>query len=87
MWSWLRWQLSRLSWCFVGKKKPEEPLECCEYCNNLVECCWTVSWGRAEYPMCKDCAPQAQKDFFSFVMRTEAHRRKTRGEDNDATGE
>lgn len=73
----------------MPKKKPEEPTEVCVYCEQDVPCCWTVRIGACPYAMCKECSGEASKDFFSFSMRTDADRERSkngqRGEDQ--TGE
>lgn len=62
-------------------KEPEAPNEICIYCETDVPCVWTVKVGANGYAMCKDCAPEAQKDFFSFSLRTDEDRKRSKGDD------
>ncbi len=73
----------------MARKKPEEPCEVCVYCEQDVPCVWTVKIGAAPYAMCKDCAGEATKDFFSFCLRTPEDREKAKNggrNDSDYTG-
>jgi hypothetical protein len=58
----------------MAKKNDERPGEIpdevCNYCNLEVPCAWTVRMGSCEYAMCKNCPKEAEKDFFSYRLRT-----------------
>lgn len=69
-------------------KKPNGPLEVCNYCDRDVFCCWTVRMGLCEYAMCEGCTGEAQKDFFSFSIRTDADRERSKKiDEEDTSGE
>jgi hypothetical protein len=67
--------------------KPDEPIEGCCYCEHEVHCVWTVKMGLCYYAMCASCAKEAQKDFFSFCLRTDEDRKRSKGEPDDSSGQ
>jgi hypothetical protein len=60
-------------------KKPDVPPEVCVYCEQDLPCVWTVTIGKEPYALCKECPREAEKDFFSYRLRTAEDREKAKG--------
>lgn len=65
-------------WQMAKKKQDEPEIECCVYCEHTVPCVWTVTIGACPYALCKECPPEAEKDRFSYRLRTNEDREKAK---------